>query len=435
MTSWPKNPTSKDLTDALKKGFGRAYLWAKSNQLDQDVLLEACLNDYRYDTQVEDARGDWLWQLLKASSLEKQLQEQIFASLKNIDESDAEFQLCQLARHFATAGDERFEVELRHIVAEEPSEERSTLGVSELIRLNGDNGFLFAVERYGAELSSREWEWFDYSLGRQGIHWLGKEHVFEILNASAANSSNVQRFKDAWFEDRERQANRKQLPYRERVGKYTAKEVITAAESPEKSPIRFRAWGRLAEAADLNAVYQRMLEVKDTEVLRRYLQVFARCPWPRFDSRLLELCQHDDENIRRLAAHAIANNCHPKVRQFALEKLSEPAFQEFAVEILAKNYQLGDESSVLDMLVLPEDECELHWTLMSVRKLVEDNENAKCRRAVELVYDKTPCSSCRHSMVKLQSVREGLPPGMQKECQFDVERDTRELAKGPAWND
>jgi hypothetical protein len=96
---------------------------------------------------------------------------------------------------------------------------------------------------------------------------------------------------------------------------------------------------------------------------------------------------------------------------------------------------LGDESVVLNALVLPDDPNQLHWTLMSLRKLLEDNPEAHCLNAVELIYEQTPCSSCRYSAIKLLNDRERLPEAMHLEVQFDVEADARSLVNGPAWND
>ena len=98
-----------------------------------------------------------------------------------------------------------------------------------------------------------------------------------------------------------------------------------------------------------------MLSTSDVESLRRYLQVFGARSWPYYEPRMLQLCLHEDGNIRRRASHALANNRHPEVRRLALEHLEEPEFQEFAVAWLAANFEPGDERLALDALKLPDD--------------------------------------------------------------------------------
>lgn len=430
-----KTPTNAEVTDALKKGLGRAYLWSKKGKLSAGCLQQACLTDYRFDRQVEDVRGTWLWQLILAASVTEQLKGAIYEALQTIEESDAEAQLCQLARYYASSGDNRFVEQLRRIVIEKPVKDGEWLGEEELIFLTGKDGFLAAVRRHGEDLVSRDWEWFDGALADTAVEQLGEGGVIQTLRTAANRDVRIQRFLEAWMTDREKKSSTTKTAYREQLANYTAKDVIQAAEHPGRDYFSFRGWGRYATDADAAIVYERMLETTDIDKLRRYLQVFARRPWPRFDERMLQLCLHQDENIRQRAASAASNNEHEELRAFALKHLSDPEHQEDAVEMLSANYEDGDESRVLDVLSLPDNECHLHWTLMSVRKLVENNPNARCEEAVTLVYEHTPCSACRYSMVKLQSERVGLSDNLLEECRYDVEVDTRELAGGPTWKD
>jgi hypothetical protein len=212
-------------------------------------------------------------------------------------------------------------------------------------------------------------------------------------------------------------------------------DIIEAAESPAKTSIRFRGWGRYAGTTDLDTVFARMLQCDRADAIERYLQIFAARPFPRFDSRVLELCEHADLQVRRRASTAVAMNRYPEIRQFAIKKLREPTYQDDAIEMLATNYERGDETAVLETIVLPEDQAQRHWVLMSLLKLIESNAESECSQAARLIYDATPCSSCRHTVVKLMSNRSVLPEGLRVECQFDVDPDTRSLVGGPTWND
>ena len=53
----PSSPTLDQQRDALQKGLGRAMQWAVNGRLDDELLLEACLRDQRFDWQAEDSRG------------------------------------------------------------------------------------------------------------------------------------------------------------------------------------------------------------------------------------------------------------------------------------------------------------------------------------------------------------------------------------------
>ena len=62
----PTSPSPDKQRDALRKGLGRAVQWAMTRRLEDGPLLEACLRDRRFDTQVEQSRGDWLWEMIRA---------------------------------------------------------------------------------------------------------------------------------------------------------------------------------------------------------------------------------------------------------------------------------------------------------------------------------------------------------------------------------
>ena len=72
---------------------------------------------------------------------------------------------------------------------------------------------------------------------------------------------------------------------------------------------------------------------------------------------------------------------------------------------------------------------------MNLHTLIQDNSAAHIEPVAELIYEKTPCSMCRHHVVKLLSERVGLPGPLLLECPYDADAETRRLVGGPAWND
>jgi hypothetical protein len=62
----PKTPSLDQQRDALKKGLGRAIEWASRRVLDDESLLEACLQNWKYDRDSEETRGDCLWNMVRA---------------------------------------------------------------------------------------------------------------------------------------------------------------------------------------------------------------------------------------------------------------------------------------------------------------------------------------------------------------------------------
>jgi hypothetical protein len=309
------------------------------------------------------------------------------------------------------------------------------LGEKEFMQLEGEAGFLLALRRHAADLRTREWDWFDAVFVDEARQILGEQHISDVLDEVSATDEDIRPFVEFVRRESSQKSEAGSAAYRREITALTVDDIVTAAEAPRKTMISFRSWGRHATVADLGLVLSRMLNCDNVESLQRYLQVFARRPMPQFDSRLLELCQHENWQVRSRAATAAAINKHSEVRKFAMNKLAQHEYQHYAIEMLVKNYERGDEQAVLDAVVLPGDSSDRHSMLMSLLKMIEENPESERKRPAELIYDETPCSVCRHDAVKLLVERNLVSEQIHAECKFDVEPDTRTLVGGPAWNE
>ncbi len=192
---------------------------------------------------MEDARGDWLWQVCQAASATEQLRAPLLAALQAIEPNPAAEQHCQLARHFALAGDGRFTSELRRIVAERAADDTDTFAEEMLIRLEGPDGFLAAASRHGAHLDSRDWEWFDREIADYATKWLGADQTLELLATHSATDLALGRFREGWMQARRTQAASAPASLQDRMGKFSVNDVFTAAQAESKSQFSFRGWG------------------------------------------------------------------------------------------------------------------------------------------------------------------------------------------------
>jgi hypothetical protein len=73
------------------------------------------------------------------------------------------------------------------------------------------------------------------------------------------------------------------------------------------------------------------------------------------------------------------------------------------VMLLKGSFVPGDEQAVEQVLSrkLVNNIKEWHWFLEDVVELFESNPTIKATRALEYVYENTPCSACRGRAVKL----------------------------------
>src|SRR5262249_36887195 len=108
----PALPSLAQQRDALRKGLGRALRWAASGRLDDGPLLEACLHDQRFDGQVDDSRGGWLWQMIRAVGAPERFRVPILHALYDLSDDRSAGQFCELARRYAEMGDDTFRTRL-----------------------------------------------------------------------------------------------------------------------------------------------------------------------------------------------------------------------------------------------------------------------------------------------------------------------------------
>ena len=314
------SPSLDQQRDALHKGLGRAMTWAMAGRLDEATLLDACLHDWRFDRMVNEYRGDWLWQLMKAVHAEDRFRATLFEALNDLAEDDAA-QLCQLGFHYATKGDGAFRSRLYKIVQDKPFTDMRYLGEEEIIRLDGGDAFLLALGIRGRQLENREWDWDDSALMDETIKQLGEEQVNDLIGATADKA--IKLFCDRWHQEK---SNAKQEEASgptslEKTRQMSAGEIISAVESTVKNRATIHIWGRHANEDDLETVFQFLLSAHDPKVVSNSLMVFSSREFPRIVPELVSLSQHNDIDIRRRAISALENSSHPLVRKVAEDEL------------------------------------------------------------------------------------------------------------------
>jgi hypothetical protein len=358
----------------------------------------------------------------------------ILHALYELSEERSANQLCELARSYAEAGDQTFRMRLYEIVEQKPVADSPWLGEEEIIGLDGEEAFLFAARVRGEKLAGREWEWDDNSLVEQAMERFGEERVNSLLNDTSHGA--IVSFRTGWRRQKEAMAGREpSLSHRERMRAITVEDILLAAESDKPRFHFFRGWGMYADDADLELILQHLRAAREPMVIAHLLRVFSNRAVPRFVECLIELGRHDETEVRRRAISALEKIEHPLVREFALTELEKGMRGESVVGLFVRNYRQGDERRILEGIELPDDDCELHWLLMDVIKVLEANPDAECSRLGVIAYASTPCGSCRFDAARLLLSRHVAPTWLTEECCFDSNEECRglvaEITKSP----
>lgn len=203
-------------------------------------------------------------------------------------------------------------------------------------------------------------------------------------------------------------------------------DILNEARKEKPSLGLFRGWGKHATDSDLESVLYRLWETTEPTEMVGLLLVFSNRALPTFDSRLIQICQHSDEDVQHRALNALGKNSDDAIRQFALDRLH--AGDHSAIGLLIRNYEEGDEQTMLDCIKLPVDQVEQHSLFFDVIKVLEENSDADVTKLGIVAYASTPCETCRMYAARCLHKQRVSPGWLTEECRFDSLDDTRTLA-------
>ena len=231
-------------------------------------------------------------------------------------------------------------------------------------------------------------------------------------------------------------------------------------------PARYRAFLRAQPTGKIEQLAQAAEAAEDPEVKARFWSLFDGVAYPGDPSGMITLLKErldaleswvdtEDpvEKQRRLStmclARALALMQHPAVRALALEMAEMASCQEYlriyALDLWCANF---DEKTDVDRLM---DFLEKRPSGEEYTNLCHDEDMAILRRLFRLkyedprmygilvrIYRETYCSTCRYTAVKILARHGMLLEGLRRQCLWDCELSTRELARemeGKTWKE
>jgi hypothetical protein len=411
---------------ALAAGRGRALLHVLHHGLltedHRAALLDACLHDRSYDPQCEGGRAPWLMQMLSVVDATHRIRAAIVAAMSESSECWDLHQLSELCLAFAKEGSEEARAALYALPSRRPDPTGPWLAHDAILQLDGVAGFAHLARLAIARPETTREDLED--LVSQARDALGDACVEGPLRASVTADPSLASIHDLLT-----------LPapvmqtsdWRARLQSIPVEEVLDAIRGG-KLAVALRAWGKHADEGALTQVANVLFATEDPSQLAKCLRVFGRRAFPVWDARLLDYAKHPSDDVRSAALRAVAMNVHPDVRALALSMLATRTDVSAAIALLESNYESGDAPVIEAALDLDADVDEAHAACCALVSVFERNSSAECLRAMEFVYERSPCSHCRASAVKLLVELEIAPTAMREECAYDAEDQIRDVA-------
>jgi len=204
--------------------------------------------------------------------------------------------------------------------------------------------------------------------------------------------------------------------------------------SPEAyTGIRLSLWlSKNADGETVEGYAAAYREQTQPELRAKALEAFVRCCYPDNPQPIIEDCQSDCEELRKVAWRALENIRHPEVRGFALNNAAKGLRTPENFALLVTNYTSEDAvmlEELLRELIAAKDWDSVHAAGMDILRLFDkDSTIPRPKHLLPLLYEFTPCSFCRESALVSMSRHRMLTREMLEECQFDCNDDIRSMA-------
>ncbi|MGD0939259.1 MAG: hypothetical protein ABR905_06055 [Terracidiphilus sp.] len=405
-------------------GLGRAILYAREHDVSafRDLILDACVNCYAIDPQIEGTRADFMLDLVGILPNSAFFREGVLNSLRDCGDDWHAKQRFRFAACLAQRGDEQARCLMYENYAPGP---KMGDGIAiDFMNLDGMEGLLFAVEKLGALLSDNP-KHFDFGwLMSAATEQLGEHEAWDGLRREAARNPLVQAYLSA---AEKFSAKTEQNSDGKSINCESYDQLKRAL--PMKWPVRLGFWGERATDDDLLQAANGLGTATDVEMQRSHLAIFRKRRFPLDHSILFQFARSSNEQIQWGALNALAQITDPAVRALAIDLvLAKAKWRELAIGLLKLNFQPGDHEIVLDWFEAEEDLEILHTESIGLLAFWKANPSEELHNRMLLdLYEKCPCSFCRERAVSSLFERNMLPENIRAECARDANEDIREL--------
>lgn len=375
-----------------------------------EIVLRACRVDQRFDKQLGDDRNTYLSFALDSLASKDELLGELWKDLPRSRRSRNQEQLLAIAATYASRGNQIAAEALERICVRNHRAGHDK-SLEWLIRGVGKKGLDYVLDNWTPNSPDRLSMWLYYAAEET----LGKRRVTRILKLRKTPAARA-----LW----EVLHPEPEPPVLE-VGATPLERVqssIAEGKLPKFSAIR-----------DLSPLDLQTLAASPPsqggEVLRSWLWVFGKRPFPGDPVVLERYAKHGQLYVRSVALHALAQLTGDIPRRVALKYWSHPQLGGPAIGILGNNFVPGDEELILRCLTKPRIDWWFESVTCSLGFIFDRNEVPNEADIRRYVYERTPCTECRHYALHRMMEMGIASEEALREAQFDADGSTREMAE------
>jgi hypothetical protein len=423
------NTLSRDeFSDAIEKGLGRAFIYVKNHGLDRvkDLVLNACLHDLSYDPQCNESRSKWLFSMFVDSPYYIEFRDDILAALFiESESSDCPYQLCEIVKEMVSIGDliakEKLADRVYHFTAQPNSDD--WYGANELIDIQGVDAALELSRIFGRRLLANPDDAVPDALDFDFFMNISDDNI-AIFDRYVAQEESIATYYRYILDSKEsldlRQAEQALQPKKI----ITLEDIIGLARCKKyEYPSVYMRFGQKATAAELEMIFNLLVNEPDKDICLRLLWIFRLTAIPRLSERLFEWLDNKNDLLKIATIQAISQISDDRVYQLGRSKLESGQLIGVDIgtlDLFVNNYYSGDAVLILDRLNTTNiDREDLHSIGFSLVDMSERQVNPELVILLEWIYDRTPCSICRERVFKQLEIYGKFSDQILAEYQFD----------------
>ncbi|MDB4946369.1 MAG: hypothetical protein JWP97_5903 [Labilithrix sp.] len=189
-----------------------------------------------------------------------------------------------------------------------------------------------------------------------------------------------------------------------------------------------RRWGGSASRPDLEVVASALVDAGDPRELRLLTSALGGAPGFALEVAVIEHLVSLEGAAYEAVTRLLGAQRHPRVRARALASLASggaEAVSAFAaLGASAEPEDLRVVEAAVATLVAPDD---LHGATLGLVDLLEAQRSAHWAPVARWIYERGPCSRCRHEAVRWLRALGALPPELHDELGEDADSAIRAL--------
>lgn len=436
----PRKLTRRQFARALRQGRGAAFLHVKEyGDKDKGIkeeLLNACLNNLVYDTQLEDRRSSWVAEILDRTGNINEYAGPIYSALETALNHTGQPEKRHL-EHLINIGTSLFDrgfEDFRPLIIDfckHPTvKEDPLILASNLIDIAAYFGLELAAKLTD---SDRVDDWQRFYLYEYCCNFLDdKFEIDKFLEDKAKTHQSIAAFYKAVREEEEKRKLGEPKP-QTAPETYSVNQVIESieADNPLRAKRMYYRFARQASVEELTLLAEKLNEETDEKRLTCYLGIFSNRELPAATNKIINLLFSPNLELRRAARNALTLVKAPAVRRIALALIKDRKQRDKArgITLLENNFELNDLPLLYETLAQLKQPDLLHSATMTAIDIAKTIDDESMSGLLEWIYGATPCSLCRRRIIELMLQRNIAPLQILHEAQWDASESIENLSR------